>query len=215
MSYNTHKEHFTQAYTTGSDVWTKNNFSLHEKKFISLLPEQAMVLDVGAGRGRFTFRLADAGMKVIGLEYIPSIVEKNNEETKLRGLEKNIRFYEGDVLDIPFTDQGFDGVADVGLMHYLFFEDFPLYINEVSRVLKSGGVYLLVVLSKASTQYLGFTPKSSTLSDYEYGGVHVHFFTEEEIRSLFSKNFTIVAHAREFIEDDHHIAYEVFLMKKK
>ncbi len=215
MSYNTQKEHFERAYATGSDMWTKNNFSLHEKEFISVLPHNAMVLDLGAGRGRFTFRLGDAGMRVIGLEYVKSIVEKNNEETKLRGLEKNIRFYEGDVLDIPFTDSGFDGVADVGLLHYLFHEDFEKYSSEVSRVMKSGGFYLLVVLSKASTQYLGFTPKSSTLSDYEYEGVHVHFFTEEEIQKLFAKDFTIVSHAREFVDQDHQIAYEVFLMKKK
>ncbi len=196
-------------------MWTHHNFSLHEKEFIATLPENGMVLDLGAGRGRFTFRLGEAGMRVIGLEYVGSIVEKNNDEVKLRGMDKNIRFFEGDALDIPFTDGGFDGVADVGLLHHLLSSDYAQYVSEVSRVLKNGGSYLLVALSKSSTQYLGFTPQASTLSDFEYEGVHYHFFTEDEIVKLFSPNFDIVSHKKEFAEQDHRVAYEVVHMKKK
>ncbi len=215
MSYDTQKAHFDQAYKTGSDMWTHHNFSLHEKEFIATLPENGMVLDLGAGRGRFTFRLGEAGMRVIGLEYVASIVEKNNDEVKLRGMDKSVRFFEGDVLDIPFTDGGFDGVADVGLLHHLLPSDYAQYVKEVSRVMKNGGSYMLVALSKSSTQYLGFTPQSSTLSDFEYEGAHYHFFTEDELVKLFSADFTIVSHKKEFASEDHRVAYEVVHMKKK
>ena len=215
MSYDSQKDHFDQAYKTGTDLWTHHNFSIHEKEFITSLPANAMVLDLGAGRGRFTFRLAEAGMRVIGLEYVESIVLKNNEEVKLRGMDKNLRFFHGDVLDVPFTDGGFDGVADIGLLHHIDPADFQTYKKEVLRVLKAGGMYLLVALSKESTQYLAFTPKSSTLSDYTYEGAHYHFFTEEELVKLFGDTFEIVSHKREYAANDHHVGYEMFLMKKK
>jgi 2-polyprenyl-3-methyl-5-hydroxy-6-metoxy-1,4-benzoquinol methylase len=80
MSYEEQKNYFETAYNTGSDTWTNSTVPESSKQFIEKLPSKAMVLDIGSGRGRFPFTLAENGFRVIGLEYVASLVKKNNEE---------------------------------------------------------------------------------------------------------------------------------------
>ena len=77
------------SYATGSDDWSRLPFSMKGGELVQSLPQGAMVLDVGSGRGHFPFELAKDGFKVIGLDIVKSIVDKNNEEVKKR--EKTLK----------------------------------------------------------------------------------------------------------------------------
>lgn len=196
-------------------MWTPLNLGDKTENFVQKLPAKGMVLDLGSGRGRFPFTLAENGFRVIGLEYVTAIVEKNNEEVKNKGLDDKLRFVEGDVLDIPFSDDGFDAVVDIGLLHHLSPTDWPTYRDEVTRVLKKDGYFFLTVLSRDTTSYLLWHPKNDTMGDFENDGMLYHFFTEEEIRVLFGDQFEIVELITEALATDKNIFYSRVLFKKK
>lgn len=215
MSYEEQKNYFETAYNTGSDTWTNSTIPESSKQFIEELPAKAMVLDIGSGRGRFPFTLAENGFRVIGLEYVTSLVKKNNEEVLNKALDGSIRFVEGDVLDIPFSDDGFDGVVDIGLLQHLKQSDFEQYKNEVVRVLKSGGCFLLSVLSKDTPVYFTWHPKNDEMSSYEKEGLQYYFFTDEEITKLFENNFEIVSHTKETVSSPQNPIVHAMILKKK
>lgn len=215
MSYDEQKNYFETAYNTGSDAWTNNTIAKDSQQFIEKLPTKAMVLDIGSGRGRFPFTLAENGFRVIGLEYVSSIVKKNNEEVLNKALDGSIRFVEGDALDIPFSDEGFDGVVDIGLLQHLKQNDFEQYKNEVVRVLKPGGFFLLSALSKDTLTYFTWHPKNDEGSEYEKEGLQYYFFTDEEIQKLFENNFEIISHSKESLSSPQNPMVHVLILKKK
>jgi ubiquinone/menaquinone biosynthesis C-methylase UbiE len=216
MDYSSQKQFFETSYSTGSDVWSGLHLGEKSQEFERLLSPGSMVLDLGSGRGRFPFELVKNGFKVIGLDYVKQTVEHNNQEVKDVHLESKVRFIEGDVFDIPLADNSFDGVADVGLLHHLHPEDWSDYRNEVVRVLKTGGYFLLVTFSKETLTFLNWHPKQAPFGDLERAGVLYHFFTHEEVNILFESDFEVVSQQSEVV-DTHgdHVSYLITLLKKK
>ncbi len=216
MDYSYQRNYFQTAYATGSDVWTSANISLDVEHFVERLPAGAMILDLGSGRGRLPFRLAELGFKVIGLDYIKDIVSKNNEEVKLKKLEGKLRFIEGDVFDIPLADASFDAVIDVGLLHHLHPEDWSDYRKEVLRVLRPGGKFFLVAHSKDTLKFLTWHPKTESVSTFERDGTIYHFFTDEELELLFETDCDIESASTETIPTHgDKVVTHVMVFKKK
>ena len=215
MSYHEQNKFFAQAYRTGTDAWSNIPFTRRAHELGLYLPHGALILDIGAGRGRLLFDLAELGFRGIGLENNPDLVARGNNEILAKKIDKELRFLQGDVLSIPLTDQSFDAVADIGLMHHVLPEDYSKYVSEVVRVLKQGGFFFLVVLSKNTPNFLAWHPQSSETADYELEGVHYHFFTDTEITGLFEKDFEIrhIDHDTPFGVKDTDFA--VVLLKKK
>jgi len=149
-------------------------------------------LDVGSGRGLFAKKLAESGFKVIGIDFEKNIIEKTNSEIKNWGLEGKLKFVEADVLDIPFADASFDGVCDFGLLENLYAEDWEQYSSEITRVLKPGGFYFNVSISRETQHFFEFYPKGSESGDFQKYGVHYHFFEKEEMNKIFEGKLKII-----------------------
>lgn len=215
MSYADQDMFFAQAYRTGTDRWTNIPFTRRAHDLVMYLPKGAMVLDVGAGRGRLMHDLRDLGFRAIGLENNANLVRRGNEEIKNKGTEKDMRFLQGDALAMPLADASFDAVVDVGLMQHLLPSHYAEYVAEVSRVIKHDGFFFLVVLSRETTHFFRWNPKQSDQADYEMEKVHYHFFTDDEIRALFEKDFHVrsISHDAPFGNTD--TVYSVVLLKKK
>jgi ubiquinone/menaquinone biosynthesis C-methylase UbiE len=216
MDYSSQKKFFETSYTTGSDHWTSIPFTLKGGELMQTLKPGAMILDIGSGRGRFPFELANNGFRVIGMDVVPQIVSKNNEEVKNFKLESKVRFIEGDIFDIPLSDASFDAVADIGLLQHVHPEDWSDYRNEIVRVLKPGGYFYLVTLSKNTLKYFDWQPKQNSFGDFTRDGVFYHFFTDEEIEILFESDFEIISRRLETVTvHNDQAAYTVVLMQKK
>lgn len=185
MDYSAQKNYFEIAYRTGSDVWTHIPYHHRALQILPPLGTDALVLDVGAGRGLWLAKLVADGNRVIGLEYINSVVKKGNAEIKREGYADRARFVFGDVRDIPLTDQSFNAVTDIGVLQHLEPLDWHQYVSEIKRVLKPGGYILNVSLSKETSRFLGFRPKLASVAEFEKFGVFYHFFTESELDALF------------------------------
>jgi ubiquinone/menaquinone biosynthesis C-methylase UbiE len=216
MDYSSQKKFFQTSYATGSDHWTSLPFALKGGELIQSLQPGAMILDIGSGRGRFPFELAKDGFKVIGLDNISALIEKNNQEVKNFKLESKIRFIEGDIFDIPLSDSSFDAVADIGLLHHIHPEDWSEYRNEIIRVLKPGAYFFLITLSKNTTAFLDWKPKQNVFGDFSHDGVFYHFFTTEELNVLFESDFDILSERTETVTiHNDQASYIVSLMRKK
>jgi len=216
MSYDILHKHFETAYRTGTDLWSDTASSMiNAKALAEVVPAGGIVLDLGCGRGRFAFELVKHGLRVIGLDIIPLIVKQNNEEVKRLTLEKTLRFAEGSVFDIPFAENGFEAVIDIGLLHHIRPDDFEKYVNEVARVTKKDGYLFLVELSKENNAYLSWNPKADEKNDFDYHGVPYHFFTPDEIEKIFAQHFTVISHKVKYREDRDDEAHLVTLLQKK
>lgn len=213
--YANQKKYFEQAYKTGSDMWTHIPFKLRGSSLTTKIPSDAMILDVGAGRGLWAVKLAEMGYRVVGMDYVKWMVDKQNEEVKPRNLGGRLGFIEGDVLDIPFGDGSFDAVTDFGLLQHIDPEDWDIYVSEVSRVIKSGGYLLLVELSKHTTSLFRWNPKAEKEIKYVQDGVVYCFFAEDQIKDMFYENFEVVDQKVEYIPENANVAYVETLLKRK
>lgn len=216
MDYLEQKRYFERAYKTGTDIWTHLPYKDRGALLTRNLPPAATVLDVGSGRGYWAFELAKLGFKVIGIDYLRSVVKKANQEVAERGLEGQVRFVEADGLDIPFADHSFDAASDFGLLQHLKPEDFGKYEKEIARVVRAGGYFLLVVLSGETRSFLNFSPKADNRRHYEFDGSSYYFFDFGEVRQLFQNDFEIVKEGLEFMPPPYDgVAYLSVLMRRK
>lgn len=112
---------------------------LHLKAYLPGL-EPGLALDVGTRLGEFAFTLAEAmpeGSTVIGLDNDPATVAQAEEKNGGKG----IRFQVGDGARLEFADNTFSLVALSNTLHHI--EDYDAVLNEMLRVLKPGGYFLI------------------------------------------------------------------------
>lgn len=83
--------------------------------------------------------------KVVGVDYSKNAIEL---ATSLHE-ESNLRFVEGDAEKLPFGDNTFDVVYNVESSHC--YGDMEVFISEVFRVLKPGGLFAWVDLREVKT----------------------------------------------------------------
>ncbi len=189
MSYNEQKEFFETAYRTGSDIWSDKLYHTKIFEYLQYLPDNSTVLDLGTGRGRWPFAMAEMGFQVIGLDYIDDLIEINNKEAKAKHFQGKLAFITGDALDIRFEDESFDVITDFGLLQHMHHEDWEQYGREISRVLKLGGYYLSVALSKETPKFYNFSPAAMEHADFEKYGVFYHFFTPDDFIKVLGPDF--------------------------
>lgn len=96
------------------------------------------VLDVCSALGAPGRHIAQKyGVKVTGLDFTKTMLEKARQRTKEAGLEHLITFVEGNALDMPFKMNTFDVVW--GQEAWCYVTDKDLLARECYRVLKPGG----------------------------------------------------------------------------
>lgn len=99
------------------------------------------VLEIGAGTGRDSFPLAEAGSDVTQLDYSKNSLLILKELARRRNLETSI--VAGDTFQLPFRENTFDVVFHQGLLEHFRKPQAENLLRENIRVLKPGG-HLLV-----------------------------------------------------------------------
>ena len=69
------------------------------------------VLDVATGSGNAAIAAARHGSHVVGVDYVPSLLERGRARAAAEGLD--IELVEGDAEALPFPDASFDAVISV------------------------------------------------------------------------------------------------------
>jgi len=134
------------------------------------LLKKGKTLDICCGAGTNTVYLAKEGFDVTGIDISPTAIEyakKKAEKAKVK-----IDFRVTDFSKLPFADEEFDFVYDMGCFHHVNIEDRPAFINGVHRVLRKGGSYMLTCFSYKN-------------------GAGWNYFTKKQLICLFSAYFDL------------------------
>ncbi|KAF3437181.1 hypothetical protein FNV43_RR19934 [Rhamnella rubrinervis] len=107
---------------------------------LSLLPpyEGKSVLELGAGIGRFTGELAQKAGQVLALDFIDSVIKKNES---INGHYKNTKFMCADVTspDLEISDESVDLIFSNWLLMYLSDKEVENLAQRLLKWLKVGG----------------------------------------------------------------------------
>lgn len=93
------------------------------------------VLDVACGSGNATIAAARSGAHVVGVDYVPRLLEHGRARALAEGLD--VEFRVGDAEDLPADDGAFDAVLSV--FGSMFAPDQRRVADEIVRVTRRGG----------------------------------------------------------------------------
>jgi ubiquinone/menaquinone biosynthesis C-methylase UbiE len=130
------------------------------------------VLDVATGDGNAAIAAARRGCEVVGIDYVPGLVEHGRLRAGIEGLD--VTFLEGDAEALAFPDASFDAVTSV--VGVMFAADQGRAASELLRVCRPGGTIALA--SWTPTGYVGemfrttaahVPPATGTPSPFHWG----------------------------------------------
>lgn len=122
---------------------------LWRKKAVKILQNYKpdFLVDVATGTGDFALEALKAGpSKVIGIDISEGMLSVGREKIKKRGFSDRIEMRLGDSEELPFADGEVDAIiVAFGVRN---FENLEKGLSEFHRVLKKGGVAIILEFSK-------------------------------------------------------------------
>lgn len=107
------------------------------------------VLEVGCGIGKDARFLTENGIEYVGLDYSFRSVQLAHKHFDFAGLKK--RFVNGDARSLPFSDNRFDLVMSIGVLHHI--PGTAEACREVMRVVRPGGIVRIMLYNRHSYHY--------------------------------------------------------------
>jgi demethylmenaquinone methyltransferase/2-methoxy-6-polyprenyl-1,4-benzoquinol methylase len=134
------------------------------RKFVSQLSryKPQTVLDVATGTGDLALLITTTGTdQVTGIDIAGEMLAIARQKATQKHLQYKLTFLEGDAEDLAFPEESFDAVTVAfGVRN---FEDLEKGLSEMKRVLKTGGVMMILEFSHPGSfpwkQMYGFYSK--------------------------------------------------------
>lgn len=109
-----------------------------------------VIFDHGCGRGRNVALATQLGYRVVGQDIKPNTWWRRLSTSGFQVVHPTCT-------NLPWASEAFSALINVGVIHYLTEEQLKTYIQEVFRVLKPGGYWLLLEANDKS--YGAYLPK--------------------------------------------------------
>ena len=149
------KEQVTQMFDTISGHYDGLNrvisFGIDikwRKKVVEIVKQSQpkTILDIATGTGDLAINLAETGAdKIVGFDISPGMLNIGKEKVKKKNLNSKIDMILGDSENMPFEDSSFDAITVAfGVRN---FETLDNGLKEILRVLKPGGVFVILETS--------------------------------------------------------------------
>jgi len=154
------------------------------------------VLDVGCGNGRNSVYLAQRGCEVHSVDFSHAALSRLHLLAARASVDRRIHAYDASAFQpLPFRDSAFSLVVDSYLFCH-FQEDGAkhLYLNEVYRVLRPGGVLFVSLFSPEDEYYrpmIGKDQSESTVIVDPHNGIAKQLYTKAEIAGVFRRAFRL------------------------
>jgi len=133
------------------------------------------ILEVGCGVGYGT-NFISSQFKVVGLDISKEAIKE------ARKRYKHILFVVGDGINLPFKDEQFDAVISLQVIEHIKKKEVPKYLNEIKRVLKNYGIFILTTPNK-EMRLLPFQKP--------WNPFHEHEYSAKELEKVLSKVFPV------------------------
>ena len=192
------KGHFSKNYTKyGLFYFNKLRLKNNEK-----------VLDVGCGVGKFVGYAVEKGAEGYGIDFSPSVI-------KLAKANFKGQFVVGDITKMPYQNNFFDKIFCDEVYEHLSLDEGQKMVNEIYRVLKPGGRFLIktpnVLSNYGFRVIMGFHKlvrkgKFSLKTCHDFA--HIHEYKKSEIPKRF-RRFNYNCYERTYIPN-HKLLSEIF-----
>jgi len=146
------------------------------------------ILDVGAGTGRLSLRLAERGAEVTALDVSEEMLNMLKQKVKKHTFSKGMTFVVADAESLPFPDNSFDIITAAFLIVHL--KNLKHFFAESYRVLKPGGLLAITNINQKSPPELKTAKGKIIIESYYHRPENV---VEELEQNLFTvkKNILI------------------------
>lgn len=153
---------------------------------VEYFPKQGKVLELGAGQGQDSRYFASLGYEVVSTDFSGEALEFSR--SKITGdLARHITLQQLDLSQpFSFSDKSFDVVYAHLSIHYFDDEVTRQIFSEILRILKPGGIVVLLLNSIDDPEYVGSGKSSDGLVRMSTGMVK-RFFSVESLRPFVSE----------------------------
>jgi len=154
------------------------------------------VIDVGCGTGNYSIALGRLGFDVVGVDYSPGMLARAREKTDG---ELSVRFDRADATKrLPYADQSFDHAICFYALQVI--SDPSAVVREIRRVLKRGGLFLLIVPSGAIKIMVGTTLPKRLFWKFKaavvWMGSHLYRFDDDLPALVKASRFEVITASR-------------------
>jgi 2-polyprenyl-3-methyl-5-hydroxy-6-metoxy-1,4-benzoquinol methylase len=169
------------------------------------------VLDIGCGGGRHVMSFAKEGFNSYGIDFSKTAIDLAKLDAKENNLELNLKT--GDILKTKYKKDFFAVIHDSGCLHHMQKKHWKKYLNIIKTLLRKDGYYKLFCFS-TNTKFLTGRKITKERNWISHKGHYSHFFTKQEVKDLFSKDFKIIKIIEEKRKQGMRSFY-IFYMQKK
>jgi len=103
-------------------------------------------IDLGCGTGTNVITLAKAGWQVTGVDFARRAIRIARQKLKKEGIQADL--WVGDVTKLKDSSDVYDLVLDIGCFHGLSEQGKRDYVDQLDRILKPGGFWLMYGFSR-------------------------------------------------------------------
>lgn len=114
------------------------------------LPDTGRILDAGSGPGRYAVDLAKQGHHVDLFDLVSGMLRLGQGKIAESGVSAKTTLTRGNLVTLPYNDGVFDAVISLGgpLSHVPDYVARVTVVNEIRRVVRSGGVIFLTGIQR-------------------------------------------------------------------
>jgi SAM-dependent methyltransferase len=161
---------YSNETSVGSLPWYNKGLDNDLKEHLSTMNiAKGRLLDLGTGPATQAIELSKLGFQVTATDI------SENAITRAKRMSKGIEFIVDDILESKLKDDSFGYIFDRGCFHVLEPSSRQRYVNQISRILRDGGLLFLKTFSSKEPSRGGGPDR----------------FSIDEIDSIFSNRFTI------------------------
>jgi SAM-dependent methyltransferase len=135
-------EQLRERYASGETPW---DHELPPPELMATIEElpPGRALDLGCGYGRAAIYMARHQWQVDAVDFIDLAIEEAVRRAERAGVAARIQFHVSPVTDLHYLTGPYDFALDVGCMHNFDEAALRAYRDELVRLLRPGGLYLL------------------------------------------------------------------------
>jgi len=141
-------QRLAERYAAGNVPWDDPLPPPEVVEIASNLPA-GRALDLGCGYGRATIFLAGLGWDVDGVDFIAAAAAEAALRARAAGVYA--RFHIAQVIDLDFMAGPYDLAIDVGCCHNMAEDDLIRYRDQLERLIRPGGTFLLYARLRDAT----------------------------------------------------------------
>jgi len=140
--------HVQKVYDAVAQEWHGTRYKAWPRvvDFVSGLPSNSLVADLGCGNGKMAPSCRDCGHYAVGCDFSAGLV-------RIAVLEMGMQAQVADALALPYRDGVFDAAMSIAVLHHISsVERRRLLLEETFRVLRPGGRALFYAWAMEQTE---------------------------------------------------------------